>query len=242
MSDDEDKGLPWRRLAVESTAIILSILLAFAIDASWDEFKERNREEAFLVSLLSDFEEARIRIDDSAARHNAFIVTANELLQFHEAGAASIDPEALAAKLGAVFFDWETLYLPSGSRDALFASDDIEIIGNETLRAMLAAWPSRVADAAEDDSMIANDVMTQMAPYLHHKIRTRNVARMTSADAGDRIPHSGPVNYDELWADPMFDNLVTFRILNETYALAENNRLSEAVDEIIRIIEKELGR
>jgi len=241
MSDDKSKGLPWRRLAVESTAIILSILLAFAIDASWDEFKERNREEAFLVSLLSDFEEARIRIDDSTARHNAFIVAANELLQFHEAGAASIDPDELAAKLGAVFFDWETLYLPSGSRDALFASDDIEIISNETLRAMLAAWPSQVADAAEDDSLIANDVMNNMAPYLHRKVRIRNIARMTSADARDQIPHSGPVDYDELWADPLFDNLVTFRILNETYALAENKRLSEAVDEIIRIIEEELG-
>lgn len=242
MSDDKEKRLPWRRLTVESATIILSILLAFAIDASWDEYKERNREEAFLVSLLSDFAEARRRIDDSISRHNEFIAAANELLQFHETEADSTDPDALAANLGKVFFDWETLYLPSGSRDALFASDDIEIVSNEELRAMLAVWPSRVADAAEDDTLIANDVMNTMAPYLHRKIHTRNVARMTFADASDRIPRVESVDYDALWTDPMFDNLVTFRILNETYALAENDRLSEAVDEIIRAIEKELDR
>ena len=32
--------------------IILSILLAFTVDASWDAFKERSQGKAFLVSLL----------------------------------------------------------------------------------------------------------------------------------------------------------------------------------------------
>jgi hypothetical protein len=242
VSIDNDKALPWRRMALESAAIILSILLAFAIDASWDEFKERNREEAFLISLRSDFQEARSRIDQSASRHKNFVAMANELLQFHDVKGAYVDAESLAAKLGAVFFDWEVLYLPSGSRDALFASDDIEIISNEKLRAMLASWPSTLADAAEDDLWIADDVMNNMAPYLNGKIRVRNVARMTGSSAADYIPRIESVDYDVLWTDPMFDNLVSFRILNESYALNENKRLAEAVDEIIQIIEKELGR
>ena len=242
MSSDKDIALPWRRTMVESVAIILSILLAFAIDAGWDELKQVKQEKAFLVSLLSDFEEARDRIDESISKHERFIALANQLLGFYDGDTPDIESEVLETTLGAVFFDWETLYLPSGSRDALFASDDIEIIGNEELRAMLAAWPSRVADAAEDDLLIANDVMNNMAPYLHRKILTRNVARHTSPDTAERIPRLEPVSYDVLWTDPMFDNLVTFRILNETYAVRENSRLGQAVDEIIRVIEKELDR
>ena len=84
--------------------------------------------------------------------------------------------------------------------------------------------------------------MNNLAPYLHSKIRTRNVARFTSSDAAERIPRIESVDYDVLWSDPLFDNIVTFRILNETYALRENGRLSEAVDETIRVIEKELDR
>jgi hypothetical protein len=243
-SNRPNKGttVPWRRIVVESVAIMLSILLAFAIDASWDAFKERNQEKAFLESLLDDFQETRSRIDESTNVHMRFVDLAGQLLDFHGGDTPDIEPAALETMLGAVFFDWSSLYLPSGSRDALFSSGDIEIISNEQLRAMLASWPSMVADAAEDDAWIAKDVMNNMAPYLRGMIRIRNVARLTSPDAAERIPGIESVNYDALWDDPTFDNIVSFRILNETYALRENDRLSEAVDEIIRTIEKELQR
>lgn len=235
-------ALPWRRMLLESTAIILSILLAFSIDAGWDEFQERKQERAFLGSLQSDFEETRTRINTSIDRHNRFIALARQLLGLYGRGAADIDNDELETMLGAVFFDWESLYLPSGSRDALFASGNIEIISNEELRTMLAAWPSKVADAAEDEAWIIDDVMNSLAPYLNGKVHTRNVARSTAPTATEHIPATEPVNYDDLWNDQMFDNLVSFRILNETYAVRENVALRESVDEIIQVIENELNR
>ena len=239
---ENSRQIPWRRTMVESVAIILSILLAFTIDAGWDAFKERSQEKAFLESLLSDFKETRSRIDESTDAHMKFIDLARQLLDLHGGDTPNIEPEALENMLSAVFFNWQSLYLPSGSRDALFASGDIEIIDNEELRAMLAAWPSVVADAAEDDILIANDIMNNLAPFLQSKIRTRNVARISNSDAAELIPRIESVSYDALWNDPLFENLVTFRIVNETYAVDENDRLSEAADEIIRVIEKELDR
>jgi hypothetical protein len=227
---------------VESVAIILSILLAFAIDAGWDAIKERSQEKAYLVSLLSDFKETRSRINESTDAHMRFIDSASQLLGIHGSDAPNIESEALENMLSAVFFNWQSLFLPSGSRDALFASGDIEIIDKEELRAMLAAWPSVVADAAEDDSLIANDIMNNLAPYLHSKIRTRNVVRISNPDAAALIPRIESVNYDAIWNDPLFENLVTFRIVNEAYAVDENERLSEAVNDIIRVIEEELDR
>ncbi len=234
--------VPWRRTIVESVAIILSILFAFAIDASWDEFKERNQEEVFLESLLSDFTEARSRIDESISAHKRFIELAHQLLSLHGDDAPNIDPQVLEEMLSAVFFNWESLYLPSGSANALFASGDIEIIENEELREMLAAWPSVVDDANEDDILISNDVMNNLAPYLQSKIRTRNVVRISNSDAAKLIPRIESLNYDAIWGDPLFENLVTFRIVNESFAVNENDRLREAVDEIIRVLGNELDR
>jgi hypothetical protein len=239
---ENSRKIPWRRIIVESVAIVLSILLAFAIDAGWDSFKERKQEKAFLESLLNDFTESRSRIDASTDRHMSFIDSAQQLLEFHGGDVTDIEPKALEAILGAVFFDWTSLYLPSGSRDALFSSGDIEIISNEELRAMLAAWPSLVADAAEDDILIANDVMNNLVPFLQSKIRTHNVARITNSDAAELIPRIESVNYDALWEDPMFENLIIFRMVNETFAVDENDRLSEAADAIIQVIERELDR
>jgi len=239
---NKNKEIPWRRILIESVAIILSILLAFAIDAGWERFKERNKERVFLVSMLTDYKEARSRIDESKDLHNKVISQASQLLSFYDGDRSSIESEKLETILGAVFYNWSSLYLPAGSREALVASGDIEIITNEKLRAMLAAWPSRVADTAEDDILIANDVMNSMAPYLRSKIRTRNVTRMTNPDAAKLISPIESANYDALWNDPQFENFVTFRLLNETYAVYENNLLSEDANDIIRMIEEELNR
>lgn len=227
---------------MESVAIILSILLAFAIDAGWDAIKERSQEKAFLVSLLSDFKEARNRINKSTDRHKRYIDSARQLLELQTGDVANIESETLENLLGAVFFDWTSLFLPSGSRDALFASGDIEIIENEELRAMLAAWPSFVADAAEDESLITNHVMNNLAPYLQGKIQTRNIVRTTNSDVADLIPRIETPNYDAIWNDPMFESHLTFRIANEAFAVDENESLSEVVSEITQVIEEELNR
>lgn len=235
-------SVPWRRMIVEGGVIILSILLAFAIDAGWDSFRERNQEQAFLVSLLSDFKEARNRIDANTDEHLRFIRLGQQLLDLHGDLVTDVTPEALETMLGAVFFDFRSLYLPSGSRDALFASGDIEIISNLKLRAMLAAWPSVVADAAEDERFIADDVLYNSSPFLRDKIATRNVARITNSDAREYIPALQSVRYEALRNDPKFDNMVSFRILSEVYVLFENGRLGEACDDIIAVIESELDR
>jgi hypothetical protein len=243
MSTSKNTIFPWRRMMIESVAIILSILLAFAIDAGWDEYKESTREKAFLVSLLSDFKETNSRIDESTAVHLKYINSGRQLLSFYSNDASIIDSEALEKMLCDIFFDFTTLYLPSGTRDALFASGDIQIISNFKLRSMLAAWPTIVADALEDDSLIAYDVMNNMAPYLRSKVRTRNVMRFSGSNiAAEYISPIEAVNYDVLWSDPTFDNLVTFRIINESYSLFENDNLKKAANEIIQLIEKELQK
>lgn len=49
------RTIPWKRIAVEAAAIVLSILLAFAIDAWWAEKSERAIEQKALETLRSDF-------------------------------------------------------------------------------------------------------------------------------------------------------------------------------------------
>ena len=50
----EPQIIPWKRIAVEATAIVISILLAFAIDAWWAEKKEGDVEHRTLQALRSD--------------------------------------------------------------------------------------------------------------------------------------------------------------------------------------------
>ena len=50
----EPQIIPWKRIAVEATAIVISILFAFAIDAWWADKKERDVEHTTLQALRSD--------------------------------------------------------------------------------------------------------------------------------------------------------------------------------------------
>lgn len=47
--------IPWSRIFVESVAIVGSILLAFAIDAWWDDQQERKQEQVYLGALHQEF-------------------------------------------------------------------------------------------------------------------------------------------------------------------------------------------
>ena len=45
------QGIAWKRIAAEGVAIVVSILLAFAIDAAWDASRERAEERQALSGL-----------------------------------------------------------------------------------------------------------------------------------------------------------------------------------------------
>ena len=51
----ETKTVPWKRLSIEAAAIVASILLAFAIDAWWEERALRIEEQQVLQGLREEF-------------------------------------------------------------------------------------------------------------------------------------------------------------------------------------------
>jgi hypothetical protein len=59
----ETQNIPWKRITVEAAAIVGSILLAFAIDAWWNDHQNRAEERRVLVGLKSEFEQNLELID-----------------------------------------------------------------------------------------------------------------------------------------------------------------------------------
>lgn len=57
------RDIPWPRLIAESSAIVISILLAFSIDAWWTERQETVREERQIQALIAEFEGNRSTLD-----------------------------------------------------------------------------------------------------------------------------------------------------------------------------------
>ncbi len=101
---------------------------------------------------------------------------------------------------------------------------------------MLASWPSRVIDAAEDEVWILVDMQERAIPYLNSAVPTRNILVHHSTNA-DFITATSPSDYGVLWDDPVFNNLVLYRIYSETAVITENAALANEAEKIISIIE-----
>ena len=61
--------IPWGRLIAEGGAIVVSILLAFAIDAWWEERQERVEEQQILQDLADEFTLIRDVLADHKDTH-----------------------------------------------------------------------------------------------------------------------------------------------------------------------------
>ena len=127
--------------------IVGSILIAFALDAWWDERAELRQEKAQLRALRAELVESRDRLLEviESVRHHAANV--DRLVTLLEAaGDATVQvPNEL---LGSVV-SWRTSDIALSSLESLRASGLLGRLSNPELQAALAGFPAQVEDIQE---------------------------------------------------------------------------------------------
>ena len=83
------RAVLWKRLSLESAVIVASILLAFAIDAAWDQFQEARRVQDYLLALEGEFQEALVEMDDQISDHTRQLASVDSLIQLLASGEPS---------------------------------------------------------------------------------------------------------------------------------------------------------
>lgn len=129
------------RLIAEGLVIVLSILLAFGIDAWWDSSREREREHAYLRQLANDLE--------GTLENNAFF------------GARADSTDQVVARLARAYYAAQPPPVDSlekwwdeigywvvqprlGTVQALVTTGDLTLIRNDSLRASLPSYLANV--------------------------------------------------------------------------------------------------
>lgn len=77
----EVDSIPWKRLSAEAVAIVGSILLAFAIDAWWENVQDARRQETLLTALLLDFETTKGRLEASIEYADSLLDRTNKYFE-----------------------------------------------------------------------------------------------------------------------------------------------------------------
>ncbi|NNK61877.1 MAG: hypothetical protein HKO98_01605 [Gemmatimonadetes bacterium] len=134
-----------RRFAVEALVIIASILIAFALDAWWDNRQERARIAELLSAVADDFEREVAVLDSIVAANRGRYVVETAFLRATDAGAATVSADSIA-RLAAMTEDHQ-IYDPSfGALSALLSSGGLESVDDPDLRRRLAGWPAELLD------------------------------------------------------------------------------------------------
>ena len=137
----ESQIIQWKRLSIEAVTIVASILFAFAIDAWWDEYKERQYEQETLLGLESEYQEHRRTIDRQILIHKNLLGAVGYLMHACQSGTYSTSEMSLDDAIYNMLVPITT-DLGSGVRDSLISAGNIEVLSSLKLRYALSEWDS----------------------------------------------------------------------------------------------------
>lgn len=222
-------SLNQRKLLAEGFLIVISILLAFAIDASWSERLRRQDQQAVLRLLEQDFEAALELLNKISLAHNSGVKSGEAMLRFTGPDANSVDPETFAELLAPLFRI--PYYSPSlGSLEALLSSGDLRLIESTELRVALASFPVALANLNRTQDYGAQLVLGQFLPSLASQIPFRRYG-MTS-----RGETSFTGDVEPLLRNLEFENQVQLRLMNHELALSAATTLDEQITDVLEML------
>lgn len=178
-----------KKLAVEVITIVLSILLAFAIDAWWEERKERAEEREVLASLFLEFEANWLEAADVILVHDAAVQSVALLMQMSDDQILALSAEAVEQHIR-FFANPRTFDAIRGTVDTLASSGKLGILRNRELRAALTSFVNILEDATEEREYLSQTSMTVWNEIARNGGPWRiNAGDVTAEDCVGSRPH-----------------------------------------------------
>jgi len=237
--------IQWKRIAAEGVAIVVSILLAFGIEAWWQDRNDVNREQHLLTALLLEFEQNGELLRQAREVYEQYYRDALRVLEVMEEDPDTIDVAELEGLVGSLLAR-QTFHLESGALDGLLASGEMSLIRDAMLRNRLAAWPSYAREWSEEEEAVFELVEESLVPYLSGLMRLRNVNRTFPPFPDGQAPPPIPAGSHEtaslasLVASTEFDNLVYLKANGTWHAMRDGETLRAQLTAIIQLIKQNL--
>ncbi len=217
----------YKRLLAEGCVIVVSILVAFAMDAWWESRQEQEAAEWLMARLHSDFLEIRADLDVAMADHHRSLDSAGKLAEHR--GPLPMTTE-FDRMLYDVFIGYRTFNPGAGSVEVFLNNEASRMIENRPLADLLVRWPGILEEMREDESMLPVGVHDRWRPFLTSRLDLRTLLIDTVPE--DRQP---------LIADAEFFSHVIDRYLIQQTIVRDMEPVSEAVDSILKLTGEEIG-
>jgi len=241
------QSIQWGRLSAEGVAIVVSILLAFGIQAWWDEREQLDDERIVLQSLLTDISRLQIRLVKDKRISDFLIESAVKLLQAAADLSQPINEQEIDILISNLLLvhagsDWE-----SGPLNSLMMGGDISRISNTNLVQKLADLHTKIKRLQGNWRSESSD-FGDMLPFLR---RNANLVQIVVSSAGEpemisefKFPEltvSNRRKHSELLSMTEFQGFLVGIIgMQQNSILLVYPQLEESLSEVIGLLEAEL--
>ncbi len=237
----ETPRIAWKRLAIEAPVIVISILLAFAIDAWWEERGERKAEVVLLERLRADYIEIQSALRVVEEEHREASEACIFFMNMAPGESLPATPE-VDRKVALVFLASRTFNPGSGAVASFHSSEGARLVRNQSLADKLLAWSGLVEELQEEEANLQKGVAERWTPFIASRVNVGPyVAVLGDLMLGMPGRVSTPEQRAPLVVDNEFMNHVLDRFKWQQIALRDIEPVRTAVEEILSVLEEELG-
>ncbi len=224
----ETQNIPWKRTAVEAAAIVASILLAFAIDAWWQNRTDRLVEAQYLQAMRADLLRSLELLDENEATQRRQVGYLESLLLTD--GDTPYSDE-LRLWLDDGLFNVGTYQPQISALHELESSAQTQIIQNQDLRRALASVRQRMngLENVQGDFQLSQQMLID--PFLVDNFDLSNLLPNRTASTETDLSMLGTRD---------FQSRVAFKISLRGEVSRSQRAVRSAFTEALELIETEL--
>ncbi len=222
-----------RYLALESLLIVVSILIAFAIDAWWEDRRDRMEEVRILESLREECLAVSRSIPWYVERHRRTAEYSRQLTrEMREVGhGGTVSMSALTAGW---LLEHNSTDPQRGALDAMLLSGELRYISNPAIRERLARWPQRIDDATENEVLLRNTWGPRLADAMFERADVSALGELEAA-CWDNEP--APGCHDRQVTLPYSTEIMGYLQPVGGFSAEAATELEILADEAMRIVE-----
>jgi len=224
----ESETIPWKRLTAEGGAIVASILIAFAIDAWWQDRTERIIEVQYLQAIHEDLLSSLELLDEDEAAQQRQVGYLESLLLTDSDTPYS---DELRRWVDDGLFNVGTYQPQSSALRDLESSGQSQVIRNPDIRRVLASARQRMdsLEIAQRDFQLAQQ--TLIDPFLVDNFNLSHLMLDRTANNETNLSMLGTSE---------FQSRIAFKISLRGEVGESQSEVREAFEEALELIETEL--
>lgn len=159
------RNIPWPRILAEGTIIVVSILLAFWIDAWWDRHLETKNLLEYLTSFEQELIENRKDIDRTLSLSVGVLKTTDSVFLILADAESKDPPESFAETIGRIY-KIHSPVLTIGAYEEMVNSGSMRLIGNRDLSVRINQYMEIVSSVQSVNQFLWDTYYDLQVPFL----------------------------------------------------------------------------